>query len=260
MAIIGAILGDIAGSRWEFHKPDTLDWKNIPLFTDKNSYTDDTVLTVATKYALDHHIPFEEAYVKFARRYPDAGYGTSFYQWMKGEYHQLYGSAGNGSAMRVSPIADHAKTTFTLKKLAKQSSACTHNDPEAIKAAYVTARCIQMAKKGASKEKIEKFGREMYPATTEYRYPVSMSLEEMRETHYYSMLAKNSVPVAIRCFLDSDNYESFLRNVISLYCDCDTICAIGGGIAEEYYHGTGLENERILHYYLPEEFLEILKQ
>lgn len=87
-------------------------------------------------------------------------------------------------------------------------------------------------------------------AKDDYKYSVEHNIEDYRKTYQWSETCQRSVPVAIRCFLESDDYESFLRNVFSLKCDMDTLCAIGGGIAEEFYHGTGLDNDYLLGHYL----------
>lgn len=249
MAIIGAILGDIAGSRWEFGRPDDLNWETVPLFTNQCMFTDDTVLTIATKEALITGSPFEDVYHSFGNAYKDCGYGGSFMDWLHRNDKLPYNSFGNGSAMRVSPVVDLSLDMSQLIYNATRSAYCTHSHPEGVKGAIVTATCGWMAKHGASKREIEEYATKMYPAE-KYKYPTSMSLSEMRNVYKWSVTCQGSVPVAIRCFLDSDNYESFLRNVISLKCDTDTLCAIGGGIAEEYYKTTGFDNEKLLRQYL----------
>lgn len=259
MAIIGAILGDIAGSRWEWGRPDNLDWEHIELFTDECFFTDDTVLTVATKYALLNHISYADAYYQFGNYYSNCTYGGSFLEWLNNSQKLPYGSFGNGSAMRVSPVVDFATTYNEVILNAIQSAICTHNHKEGIKGAGITALCAWMAKNGASKKEIEEFASTQYPSD-KYMYPVSMSLKELREKYRWDVTCPGSVPVAIRCFLDSEDYESFLRNVISLHCDTDTLCAIGGGIAEEYYKGTGLPKDDLLKKYLDKKLYDIVKK
>lgn len=257
MAIIGAILGDIAGSRWEFGRPKDLDWEHIDLFTDDCFYTDDTVLTVATKYAMLNNITFADAYYKFGNDYTDCGYGGSFDTWLHFDDKEPYYSFGNGSAMRVSPVIDLADTIYDAKFLATLSAECTHNHPEGIKGAIVAAVCGMMAKTGASKKEIEDYASEQYSCEN-YKFPTSMPLKELRKIYKWDVTCQGSVPVAIRCFLESEDYESFIRNVLSLKCDADTLCAIGGGVAEEFYHGTGVGYERLLKKYLDEELYKIV--
>ncbi len=257
MAIIGAILGDICGSRWEFGRPHDLDWKNVDLFDETCCYTDDTVLTVATKFAIQNELQFGSTYKEFARYYDDCGYGETFREWVWSFSYDPYGSFGNGSAMRVSPVIDIAKNEVDLLKLAIDSARCTHNHTEGMKGAYVTALCGYMAKQGASKSEIESVAAKFYPAE-DYRFSVKASMTELRKDYIWDVTCQGSVPVAIRCFLDSENYEEFLRNVLSLNCDTDTLAAIGGGIAEEFYHGTGFNNEYLLNKYLDDNLYEIV--
>lgn len=258
MAIIGAILGDIAGSRWEFGRPKDLDWGHIDLFTDDCFFTDDTVLTVATKYAMLNNVSFADAYHKFGNEYQKCSYGGSFRCWLHHRDKKPYSSFGNGAAMRVSPVVDFTDTKDAALWESTQSAMCTHNHPEGIKGAYVTAICGYMAKTGASKSEIEEYANIQYPCD-EYAFPVSMSLKELRERYKWDVTCQGSVPVAIRCFLDSVDYESFIRNVLSLPCDTDTLCAIGGGIAEEFYHGTGFDEEKLLKKYLDEKLYKIAR-
>ena len=164
MGIIGAILGDIAGSRWEMGRPDDLDWEHIELFTDDCRYTDDTVLTVATAYALTQGTPYVNAYRKFGIAYQNCAYGGAFKNWLDSCQREPYYSYGNGSAMRVAPVVDLAQSESDCVWQAVQSAMCTHNHPEGIKGAVVTAICGWMAKKGASKREIEQFARVEYPA------------------------------------------------------------------------------------------------
>lgn len=258
MAIIGAILGDIAGSRWEFGRPKNLDWKRIDLFTDDCFYTDDTVLTVATKYAILNNIPFADAYHKFGNDYPNCSYGGSFHTWLVLDDKQPYNSFGNGSAMRVSPVIDLSNTHAQVMSKADFSAKCTHNHPEGIKGAIVTAVCGWMAKTGASKKEIEEYANSQYQSDR-YMFSVSTPLKELREKYRWDVTCQGSVPVAIRCFLDSEDYETFIRNVLSLVCDTDTLCAIGGGIAEEFYKGTGFDEEYLLRNYLDDDLYKIVR-
>lgn len=257
MAIIGAVLGDIAGSRWEFGRPDDLDWEHIELFTDECFFTDDTVLTVATKYALQNGIPYEDAYYQFGNIYSNCSYGGSFVNWISFPGREPYGSFGNGSAMRVSPVVDLTIAKDEALWEAMKSAVCTHNHPQGIKGACVTAMCAWMAKYGASKKEIEEYANRQYP-DSEYKFPVSMLMKDLRREYTWDVTCQTSVPIAIRCFLESENYESFLRNVISLYCDTDTLCAIGGCIAEEYYGGTGFSNETLLKKYLDQRLYDVV--
>lgn len=259
MAIIGAILGDIAGSQHEFSTPKGFDYKHCELFTKGCSFTDDTVLTLAVKKAIVDNIPFADLYREFGRQYPYAGYGGMFTTWLLVESMDAYNSYGNGSAMRCSYIGEHFNTEKEVTEWAEKSAECTHNHPEGIKGAVVTAMCIYMARTGASKNEILKYAAEQYPKS-DYEYSVEYRLDEYRDRYRWNSTCQGSVPTAVRCFLESEDYESFLRNVYSLECDRDTLGAIGGGIAEEFYHGTGFNEDELLKRYLDENLYEIVKK
>lgn len=258
MAIVGAILGDIAGSQYEFQRPKNLNWKKCELFTDNCYFTDDTVMTLAAKLAVKNNIPFADSYRKLGRKYPNAGYGGMFDSWLRWDDEKPYNSFGNGSAMRCSYIGEYFNTEKEVIEWATKSADCTHNHREGIKGAVVTSMCIYMARTGASKAEIFSYVKTQYPMDF-YKYSVEYELDEYRDTYRWDVTCQGSVPVAIRCFLDSEDYESFLRNVYSLPCDMDTLCAIGGGIAEEFYHGTGFDEEWILRNYLDEDLYKIVR-
>ena len=151
MAIIGAILGDISGSQYEFARPENLDWKKCKLFTEHCRFTDDTVMTLAAKMAIINHMPFADSYRMLGRKYRRAGYGGMFRTWLDHDEQEAYHSFGNGSAMRCSYIGEHFHTEQEIIEWATKSADCTHNHPEGIKGAVVTAMCIYMARTGASK-------------------------------------------------------------------------------------------------------------
>lgn len=257
MAITGAILGDIAGSIYEFYRPKDLDWKNCELFTNKNFYTDDTVLTLACKLAIKTNISYAEAYSALAKKYPDESYGGLFKDWLKRGCKEPTNSFGNGSAMRCSFIGEHFSTEKEVDLQAVKSAECTHNHPEGIKGAVVTAHCIYMAKNGASKQEIFNYTKHNY-SKENYRYGIELPLAQYRDSYKWNSLCQDSVPVAIRCFLESDSYESFLRNVLSIECDSDTIGAIGGAITEEFYGETGFNDDMLLNKYLDKYLLDIV--
>lgn len=261
MAIIGAVLGDIAGSQYEFTKmrPEDLDWKNCELFTKKCRFTDDTVLTIGTKKAIleDKENPnFGLWYQKMGIAYPKAGYGGMFRRYLQDPDRKPYNSFGNGSAMRVSPVVDFYDDHKKVIEMAKASAVCTHNYPEGAKGAIVTAACAAIAKENKSKQDIYDFAKKFYGDSNKYKYPITMSLDEMRKIYRWDVSCQGSVPAAIRCVLEADSYEEFLRNVFSLPCDMDTLGAIGGGIAEELFGLKDIEYGTILQEYLTDFLLE----
>lgn len=257
MAVIGAILGDIAGSQFEFFRPDNLDYKHCELFTNYCSFTDDTVMTLAVKKAILEGVDFVKTMRAIGQPYPHAGYGEKFYDWIYGGNPKPYNSFGNGSAMRVSFVGEYFDTLEDVISWAEKSAEVTHNHPEGIKGAVVTAVCIWMAKHGKSKEEILQYVLEQYPAE-KYEYSIAVPLNELERIYRWNSTCMGSVATAMRCFYESDSYESFLRNVFRLNCDSDTLAAIGGAVAEEYYGGTGLDEDGILKRYLDRRLYELV--
>ena len=254
MAITGAILGDIAGSQYEGEQCE--DYENCEIFTGRNMFTDDTVTTLAVKYAIDNNVPFVDAFKKICRKYPNCGYAEMFERWVFSDNGEPYGGWGNGSAMRTSYIGEYYEDLQDVQRVAKECASVTHNDPEGIKGAVVTATCIWMAKHGKTKEEIYLYVLEQYP-TDKYRYSIEHDLEYIRENYEWNASCSGCVPVAMRCFYESESYESFIRNVFSLDCDCDTLGCIGGGVAEEFYGGTGFDDDKVLCRYLDADLWDI---
>lgn len=215
-------------------------------------------MTLAAKLAVRMDISFANAYREFGRKYPHAGYGRRFKNWLYNDDAGAYNSFGNGSAMRCSYIGEHFNTEKEVTEWAVKSAECTHDHPEGIKGAVVTSMCIYMVRTGASKADVFEYVKQQYPKDS-YEYSVEYRIEDYKDTYRWAVSCQASVPVAVRCFLESDNYESFIRNVYSLPCDVDTLCAIGGGIAEEFYHGTGLDEDGFLQRYLDECLYQIVK-
>lgn len=246
----GAILGDIAGSRIEFGRPKNFDAKSAELFCGGCAYTDDTVLTVATKYALLNHISYAKAYGKFGRKYRGVGFGPMFQRWLDTHSEKGYNSYGNGAAMRVSFIGEYFNTLEEVEDEAEKSAVCTHNHHEGAKAAVATAGTVFLARNGASKKEIAKYLHK------KFGYPVKKPLAFYRPFSKFDPTAEATMPLAIRCFLESDDWESCIRNVFSLQCDADTVGCIAGGMAEAFYKGTGMKDEEILRSYLirPDRF------
>lgn len=234
----GAIIGDIVGSKYEFHNIKT---KDFPFISKGCEFTDDTVMTVAVARALlrsrEEQRPFQPILVQemqsLGREYPNAGYGGMFCSWLHAKSPKPYNSFGNGAAMRVSPCGLIAVTLDEAIALARASGEVTHNHPEGIKGAEATAAAIFLAKTGKSKGDIGRYLGEHY-------YKLSQTLDEIRPMYRFNETCQKTVPQAIVAFLESESYEDAIRNAISLGGDSDTLAAITGGIAWSYYrfHGT----------------------
>lgn len=259
MAIKGAILGDILGSTYEFGRPKDLDWVNVPLLDEKTAhFTDDTVMTLAVKKAIIEGRDFTDTMVELGRKYPDRSYGEHFHKWFMENDHMPYNSWGNGSAMRVSFIGEYFDDYDKIQEAAAKSAAVSHDHPEGIKGAVVTATCIWLAKHEKSKQEIFDYVLSNYPKE-EYEFSICYRLEELRDRYVWDDSCQGTVPVAMRCFYESNDYESFIRNIYSLECDSDTFGAIAGGVAEEFYHGFGSVNaDGILKEFLTDDLYEIL--
>lgn len=216
----GAILGDIAGSRIEFSRPRGFNYKKEPLFVRTCRFTDDTVLTIATKYAILNNMDYARAYKHFAKRYRKAGYGDMFINWLESNSFTGYGSLGNGAAMRVSFVAEYFDTLDMVHEQAIKSAICTHNHKRGISAAKSTAGMIYLARNGFTKKEISEYLRK------NYHYIVDIPLAIYRPFAKFDATADGTMPVAIRCFLESENYESCIRNAFSIKCDTDTVACI----------------------------------
>lgn len=228
--IIGAICGDIVGSPYEARPIKT---KEFELFTDKSLFTDDTVMTLAVAKWLCDDKNSKEVLVKnlkyFGRKYPNAGYGGRFIRWLAEDNPEPYGSWANGSAMRVSPCAWVANSLKEAQDLAKVSAMVTHNHPEGIKGALATCDAIYLAKTGSGKDDIKQH------MENHYGYDLSRDVDEIRLTYSFDVSCMGSVPEAIICFLQADDFEDSIRNAISLGGDADTQAAIAGSIAAAYW-------------------------
>lgn len=257
--MLGAILGDIVGSRFEFNNYKK---KDFDLFTKYNYFTDDSVLTLAiakTFNEINKNDPnFKDHLVKnvkeIGRMYPHSGYGLNFYIWLNSENPEPYNSLGNGSAMRVSPVAYVAEDLEECLNLAEQTAAITHNHPEGIRGAQAIAGAIFLAKHGKSKEEIIKFIKDNF---YDYDFTNSFNIDRLRPSYEFDVTCQGSVPQALEAFFESSSFEDTIRTAISLGGDSDTIAAIAGSIAEAFY-GIPKELSDKSESYLDETLLDIL--
>lgn len=256
--MLGAIIGDVVGSRFEF---DNIKTKKFTLVTSESSYTDDTVLTIAVMdwllHAKDKSNLYEAASFlqKWAKKYPYAGYGTSFITWMDLENPKPYNSCGNGSAMRISAVGWFAKNEEELQALTKTITEVTHNHKEGLKGAYVTAKLVYMALHNSSKEELKNYAISEYPKIKDLDY------ETLRKTYVHGAeICQVTVPEAIYCFLISTSFEDTLRTTISIGGDCDTTSAISCAIAEAYYQDIDKNLVKDVRAKLTREMLEVIDE
>lgn len=232
--MLGAIVGDVVGSVYEFNN---IKSKDFPFFTKENFFTDDTIMTCAVCQALMNckgefsnlQKEAKKCLLDFGRKYvPNGkiGYGQMFLEWLKDP--MPYQSWGNGACMRVSPVAYFAKDENQLKAMSRDVTIVSHNHEEAIKGAEATALCVFMALNGATKEEIkERIEREYYS--------LDFSYKELVKNFTFHVDCKNTVPQAIFCFLISESFEDSIRTAISIGGDSDTLAAVTGSIAEAFY-------------------------
>lgn len=229
--LLGAIVGDFVGSRYEGRRNHAQD-KNFTLFDVDNRVTDDTIMTIAVARWLIDKGDIRDFLRGWGNKYPHAGYGKSFKAWFQSPKTDVKNDSwGNGSAMRVSPTAWVSEDLEETLDLAKKSAEWTHNHEEGIKGAQATAACIWLARHGASKDGIKKFVEERFG------YDLNRTLDEIKKTYTFSSWCQTSVPESIICFLEGTSYEDTIRNAVWLDGDTDTMAAISGSIAAAFYGG-----------------------
>ena len=247
MRLLGAVIGDISGSWYEFRgykqRPDTL-------VTQRDFFTDDSVLTLAVAEGMmngfekvdraklqdeDVQAAFRLEIVKsiceFAHRYPDAGYGNTFVCWYveayKRQVYEPYNSWGNGSAMRASFAGWAAQSLEEALLLGKLSAEVTHNHPEGIKGAQAIAAGIYLLRSGKSKAEVREYLSQMYD--------LNFTLDEIRPTYRFEVSCQKSVPQAINAVLEAEDFEDTIKNALSIGGDADTLAAMAGSLAEACY-------------------------
>lgn len=235
--MLGAIIGDIAGSKFEFDRGGLT--KDFEFMGGSDRWTDDTVMTIAVGEALLNAgkdagtdvIKSEciRSMQKWGRKYPHAGYGGNFRGWLKEKEPKPYNSYGNGSAMRVSAAGWLYDSIERTREVARATAEVSHNHPEGIKGAECTAAVIFLGRTGHTKEEIRDY------VIKEFGYDFSESLDEMRARHRHDESCMDTLPKALRSFFDGVSFEDVVRNAVSLGGDADTIGALAGAMAEGMY-------------------------
>ena len=249
--MIGAVIGDIVGSVFEFDNQRTV---AFPLFSAGSTFTDDSVLTFATAKVLLGKGDYTATYQDFARRYEGRGYGGNFWYWIYVDDPKSYNSYGNGSAMRVSPVGFAFDSLEETLAEARRSAEVTHNHPEGIKGALAAAQVIYMARSGASKPEIK---REI---TGRYGYDLSRPVESIRQINQFDETCQGSIPEAISVFLEGEDYEHTIRLAVSIGGDTDTIACIAGGMAQAFFGSIPAWIEREARERISSEFVDILNR
>lgn len=239
--MIGAIAGDIIGAPYERHNITVeTGW---PLFDEgaRSRFTDDTVLTVATADAILTGADYGAKYREWYRRYPDRGFGPGFRRWAGSDRDEPYGSLGNGSAMRVSPVAWAFDALEEVLGEARRSAEVTHNHPEGIQGAQAVAAAVFLARTGSPKDEIRAF------VEGTFGYRLDIGLDELRAHHKPDATCPGSVPQALTAFLVSSDWEDAVRKAVSLGGDSDTVASMAGAVAEAFYGGVppGIRDEAL---------------
>ncbi len=253
--MLGAIVGDIVGSIYEFNN---IRRKDFELFSPRCFVTDDSIMTLAIAQALVESYPtyesLQESVIHWMKllghMYPSAGYGSHFEMWIFSRQTNSYNSCGNGSAMRVSPVSYAGNTIEQVIELSQIVTAVTHDHPEGLKGAEATAVAIYMARMGESLDTIRQHILEHY-------YTIDFTCDELRNSYTFDGTCQGTVPQAMQCFFESHSFEDAIRNSISIGGDSDTIGAIAGSIAGAYY-GIPEDIAHIASNYMDERQKEIL--
>jgi ADP-ribosylglycohydrolase len=249
--MLGAIAGDIIGSVYEFRNIKT---KEFELFSSRCCFTDDTVLTVAAADSILTGTPYVENLKIFFHAYPYCGYGGSFAGWAQSDSSEPYNSWGNGAAMRISPVGYAYADLETVLQKSREFTEVTHNHPEGIKGGQATAAAIFLARQRQSKDQIQNY------IESQFQYDLSEHTDLIRPTYEFNESCQETVPQAIRAFLDSTDFEDALRIAVSLGGDTDTLACITGGIAQAFYQGVPEAIQTKVYEILDENLGEITRK
>ena len=226
-AMLGAVVGDIVGSVYERCSTKQVDFE---LFPQGSRFTDDTVMTLAVaQWLMEDEARTPHGLVscmqELGHRYPRVGYGGRFHNWLWQDFPQPYGSWGNGSAMRVSPVGLYAKTLDEALALAALTAMVSHNHPEGVKGAQAIAACVFLCRHGSGKEEIRQYVERIFG------YDLHRSLADIRPTYDFDVSCQGSVPEAIIAFMEGETFEEVVRLAVSLGGDSDTMACMAGAIA-----------------------------
>ena len=250
--MIGAIIGDIIGSVYEFRN--TFDY-DFPLFTKSSTYTDDTICTIAVADAILRNRPYKDSLLDWCRRYPHpmGGYGVSFARWLRSDNPQPYDSFGNGAAMRVSPVGWAFNSETDCQREAIASAACSHSHAEGIIGALSVARMIRDVRLTRFQQAVH-----LIRANINHLYRTDWE-KHIPKKGVFDETCQGCVPLAAHIVLQSNSFEDAVRKAVSYGGDSDTVGAIGGSIAEPMF-GIPKEIEKAALSRLPDEMLAVVKQ
>ncbi len=265
--MLDAIIGDMVGSMYEFTSIKT---KDFEIFNMDSRMTDDSYLTIEVAKVLMKYYPISydektlnsfkkdliRGFVDTCKNHIYAGWGNMFFNWCMNSNHDPYNSFGNGSAMRISPVAYVAKSEDEVKVLSKTISEITHNHPEGIKGAEAIAISIYLALNSASKEEIKnRMVEEYYPCI------FNLNFGSLLNNYKFSSKCEDTVPIAIYCFLISNSLEDAIRNAVAIGGDTDTIASMTASIAEAFYQKDSLSDfeDKFLYLKIDKETEDLIK-
>ena len=250
--MIGAIIGDIVGSPYEGRRMKFFDY-DFPLFNEKSTFTDDTILTVATAKSILEGTSYKDNYLDMGRKYRGKGYGGSFQEWLDSKDPQPYNSWGNGSAMRVSPIGLYYDESEKICKEAKNSSEVTHDHPDAIQGAQAIALAVHYAKKGVKKETLKTVISEIYG------YEFKNDVAFYNNNYRFDLTCKGTVIQAMTAFFESTSFEDCIRKSVLMGGDTDTLACIAGSLAEAHYKYIPEDMASEAMSRIPNEFIVVIR-
>lgn len=253
IALMGAICGDIIGSPYEYRGARTKNYDFNP-FPPRACFTDDTVMSIAIADWIMHGGDLSKMMQKWGKKYPYAGFGGMFIQWLEEENPKPYNSFGNGAAMRVSPVGCAFDALEETLQKAKESAEVTHNHPEGIKGAQAIAAAIFMSRTGMPMEEIKDY------ISKTFKYDLNRTCDQIRPGYNFDITCQGSVPESIICFLESKDYEDCVRLAVSMGGDADTMGAIAGSIAAAYYGEIPEPIVKNCWAKLPEDIKEIIEK
>lgn len=248
--MLGAIIGDVAGSYYEvleieYYKKykcprpyeeriKVMD-KNVSLFTNDSSCTDDSILTCAIYDAIKNG---DHDYYKYLKayglseislgldQYGRSRFGKGFVSWLNGK--KTGNSYGNGAAMRVGSVGYMFNNPDDVKREAILATIPSHNNDEAVNSAIAVATSIFFLRNGFTKTQLKNY-------IETYFYKLDFDLDKLRHNYKFTSKASESVPEALYVFLESVDFEDAIRKAISIGGDSDTIACIVGALAEAHY-------------------------
>lgn len=255
--MIGAIIGDIIGSPYEGRRMKFFDY-DFDLFNEKSTFTDDTILTIATAKAILSNKPYKDAYLDLGKKYLRKGYGASFHEWLCSKDPQPYNSWGNGAAMRISPVAFYMngqKNKYDIySEEVEKSVSVTHNHPYAISSSQAYVEAILMALDGESKEDIKQ------RMIDKFQLIFDNDWQHYRDNYRFDVTCKGTVIQSMTAFFESVSFEDCIRKSILMGGDTDTLACISGSLAEAYYKYIPKEIEEEALLRIPVDFLDVIKE